>query len=180
MVAANIMLDTKFNALFAYMMLLFPLMPASNDPMIVIEPTQKKIHAVTKPSVKRFSVFYLLGAFSLKKSPISSIPFSIRISSPMIVPSAIQIMTHKISAVSNALLNPMKMVTSAKAEITAFVNISFILFLKINPSALPKRTVATFCSDEYGHQGYLSSPSQYSRFCFAVLALAVTYRVSLP
>ena len=40
-----------------------------------------------------------------------------------------------------------KMVTSAKAEITAFVNFSFILFLKINPSALPRRTVATFCSD---------------------------------
>ena len=91
---------------------------------------------------------------------ISSNPFFICI---YLFPSAIQIMTHKISAVSNALLNPMKMVTSAKAEITAFVNFSFILFLKINPSALPRRTVATFCSDRVR--------SRLSFFAFAILAL---------
>ena len=68
-----------------------------------------------------------------------------------------------ISAVSNALLNPMKLVTSAKAEITAFVNFSFILFLKINPSALPRRTIATFCSDRVR--------LRLSFFAFAILAL---------
>ena len=73
MAAANIILDTKSNALFAYMILLFPLIPASNDPIIVIEPTQNTMQAVTKPSVKRFSLFFPLRSFLLIK--FAQMPF---------------------------------------------------------------------------------------------------------
>ena len=80
----------------------------------------------------------------LLKSPAPSMPSSIRINSPMIVPSAMQMMTHKISAVPSALLRPIRMVTRASADMTALVNFSLILFLNINPTILPRRTVATF------------------------------------
>ena len=107
---------------------------------------------------------------------LSSNPFFICI---YLFPSAIQIMTHKISAVSNALLNPMKMVTSAKRKsLLLWISRLFYFWRSTHPR-FQEEPLPHFVLTEYG-QGYLSSPSQYSRFCFAVLALAVTYHVSLP
>ena len=123
--------------------------------------------------------FFPLRSFFLIKSPTSSIPFSIRISSPMIVPSAIQIMTHKISAVSNALLNPIKWLRVPKRKSLLLWISRLFYFWRSPPPRFQEEPLPHFVLTEYG-QGYLSSPSQYSRFCFAVLALAVTYRVSLP
>ena len=97
------------------------LTPASSEPTIVMEPTQKRMQAETKPSVKRLPSVFPRSTFALSQSPAPLIRSSRRSSVPSSVPSAMQTITQSRSPVVIALDTPMTMVTRPSAAMIAFV-----------------------------------------------------------
>ena len=109
--------------------------------MMVIEPTQNRMLAETKPSVKRPPAFLPRSILFFIKSPAPSIPSSIFMSVPSTVPKTMQMIRHSVSFEPTALTMPITIVTSARADMMISIYDCFILLRHKMPIILPSSTV---------------------------------------
>ena len=111
-------------------------------PLMAMAPTQNRTVALTKPSTKRL---FPSPRISLRRSssPAPSIRFSMSMASPSRVPTTMQMMTHRVSAVAIMLEMPMPSTHRPRAKVSPEENRGGMRPRKSSPSRLPSRIRAT-------------------------------------